>query len=240
MTSAGAGGSVVEQIRRWHIYPTVDELEAYAARAVLRAAAQAIEERGRFTLALAGGNTPQRIYGRLRAVRADWASWHIYFGDERCRPEGDALRNDRMARDVWLDHVPIPRAQIHAIPAEHGARDAARRYTITLASVERFDFVLLGLGEDGHTASLFPDQPGGNGADVVAVRDAPKPPPERVSLTAARLARARQVVFVVSGVQKRRAVAAWRRGDPIPAAAVALPAGVDVLLDTTAWPDPFV
>jgi 6-phosphogluconolactonase len=230
----------VEQIRRWHIYPTVDELEAYAARAVLRAAAQAIEERGRFRVVLAGGNTPQRIYGRLRAVRADWERWHVYFGDERCLPAGDALRNDRMARDVWLDHVPIPPAQIHAIPAELGAREAARRYAATLAPVERFDFVLLGLGEDGHTASLFPDHPGGNGADVVAVRDAPKPPPERVSLTAARLGRARQVMFVVSGTQKRRAVAAWRRGDPVPAATVTLPAGVDILLDTTAWPDPFV
>lgn len=230
----------MEQIRRWHIYPTVDELEAYAARAILRSAEQAVEERGRFTIVLAGGNTPQRIYARMRGATAAWKHWHVYFGDERCRPPGDALRNDRMARDVWLDHVPIPGDQVNSIPAEHGPRQGARRYAETVAPVDRFDFVLLGLGEDGHTASLFPQhRPAGNGV-VLAVHDAPKPPPERVSLSAARLGRARQVVFVVSGVQKRRTVAAWRRGDALPASAVTLPAGVDILLDVTAWPDPFV
>lgn len=229
----------MQQIRRWHIYPDVENLQAHAARAILRAAAQAIAARGRFTIVLAGGDTPVGIYLQLARAAADWSRWYVYFGDERCRPVGDAQRNDALAEDAWLNRVPIPRAQIYRIPAELGARAGAERYAQVVASVDQFDFVLLGIGEDGHTASLFPGcSPAGT--DALAVFDAPKPPPERVSLSAERLSRARQVVFVVAGQTKRQAVAAWRRGDPIPAAAVAPPGGVDILLDVGAWPDPFV
>src|SRR5690606_9201955 len=137
-------------------YPTLDELERHAAEAIRRAAAQAIAARGRFAVVLAGGSTPRGVYARLAAADADWAKWHVYFGDERCRPAGHPERNDRMAREAWLDRVALPRQQIHPIPAELGADEAARRYAATLARLETFDLVLLGLGEDGHTASLFP------------------------------------------------------------------------------------
>lgn len=227
------------QIRRWHIYPSVDNLQAHAARAILRAAAEAIAARGRFTFVLAGGATPVGIYLQLGRANADWSRWHIYFGDERCRPRGDAQRNDSLAEDAWLNRVAIPRAQIHRIPAESGAAAAAADYAEAVADIDQFDFVLLGLGEDGHTASLFPGR-SHDGAAALAVVDAPKPPPERVSLSAGRLSRARQVMFVVAGEKKRQAVAAWRRGDPLPAAAIAPPGGVDILLDVGAWPDPFV
>ena len=232
--------SIARQIRRWHIYSSVEELEAYAARAIVRAATQAIDASGQFTLVLAGGNTPQRVYAALVAAGSDWSRWHVYFGDERCRPAGDALRNDRMARDVWLDRVPIPRNQVHSIETHQGALEAARRYAELLLPIERFDFVMLGLGEDGHTASLFPGYRPIGSEDVIAVDNAPKPPPERVSLSAARLSRAKQVMFVVSGESKREAIAAWRRGDEIPAASIAPPSGVDILLDVSAWPDSFV
>jgi len=228
------------QIRRWHIYPSVAELQTHAARAILRAAAQAIATRGRFHIVLAGGRTPKSIYARLAAAGADWPHWHVFFGDERCRPVGDTLRNDRAATDSWLGRVAIPPDQIHGIPAEHGPREAARRYAATLAPVHRFDFVLLGLGEDGHTASLFPGTLPAAAADVLPVYDAPKPPPERVTLSAGRLSRARQVAFVSTGEEKRLAIAAWRRGDAVPAGAITPPAGVDILLDTAAWPDRFV
>lgn len=225
-----------QQIRRWHIYPSVDEFEARAAHAIARAADQAIERAGRFVIVLAGGNTPCSVYARLAQARSDWSRWHFYFGDERCVPAGDRRRNDRMARDVWLDRVAIPPAQVHAIPAERGAVTAATRYAEIVQPVGRFDLVLLGLGEDGHTASLFSGRAATDG-DVVAVHDAPKAPSERVSLSAARLAQTRQVMFLVSGERKRGVVARWRRGDPIPAAWVAPDAGVDVLLDAAAWPD---
>ena len=138
-----------------------------------------------------------------------------------------------MAGEAWLDHVALPPQGLHEIPAELGAQAAAQAYAGTLRQFGEFDLVLLGLGEDGHTASLFPghdwgEAPGSPAA--LAVLDAPKPPRERVSLSAARLSRARQVLFLVSGGSKARALAQWRAGSDIPARAIAPAAGVDVLV----------
>lgn len=219
---------------RWHILADTDALEQDATARILHAAQQAIARAGAFHLVLAGGNTPRRVYRALARSSVDWPHWHVWFGDERCLPPQDPERNSRMAADAWLDQVPIPPAQIHPIPAELGAVAAANAYAQMLAGLGDFDLVLLGLGEDGHTASLFPGHDWGIGAtapDVLAVFDAPKPPPERVSLSAHRLAAARQVLFIVSGAGKQAAVADWRAGAAIPAAAIAPAAGVDVLLD---------
>ena len=185
------------QVRRWHIYPNVEELETSAARAIARAAAQAIAAHGRFTIALAGGHTPLGIYRRLADVTVEWEHWHVYVSDERCRPIDHADRNDRAIRHVWLDRVPIPWGQVHSIPAERGPQRGAEQYAEIIEAVSRFDFVLLGLGDDGHTASLLPDHPF-EGADVLPVHDSLKPPPERVTLSAPRLSRTRQTVFVVA------------------------------------------
>ncbi|HZV92153.1 MAG TPA: 6-phosphogluconolactonase, partial [Caldimonas sp.] len=173
-------------------------------------------------------------YELLRHADADWASWHVFFGDERCEPPDDPQRNSRMARTAWLAHVATPAGQVHEIEGERGAEEAARRAAATLSGVPDFDLVLLGLGEDGHTASLFPGHDAGTSGDApdaLAVFNAPKPPPERVSLSAHRLGRAREVVFLVAGEEKREAVGRWRRGDDIPARAIAPPAGVDVLIE---------
>jgi 6-phosphogluconolactonase len=222
-------------VTRWHAVSDERALQQAALETILASAAQAIHERGQFHLVLAGGNTPRGIYRRLCAARTDWSRWHIYFGDERCLPPLDPARNSRMAEEVWLDSVPIPSRQLHAIPGELGASQAARMYAETLRTVGDFDLVLLGLGEDGHTASLFPGHEwgrGGGSPDTLAVFDAPKPPPQRVSLSAARLSRARQVLFLVSGESKHRAVAEWRSGKDIPARAIMPAAGVDVLVDS--------
>jgi 6-phosphogluconolactonase len=131
--------------------------------------------------------------------------------------------------------VPIPQDQVHAIPAELGAEASALSYADTLRGVGDFDLVLLGLGEDGHTAGLFPGRDWGVAAsapDALAVFDAPKPPPQRVSLSAARLSRAREVLFLVEGVSKRDAVARWRMGASIPARSIHPHAGVDVLVES--------
>ena len=220
---------------RWHALRDVRALQDAALETILSSAAQAIQARGRFHLVLAGGGTPREIYRALGSVQADWFAWHIYFGDERCLPPDDVGRNSRMAAKAWLDSVSIPAHQVHAIPGELGALRAARAYTETLRAVGDFDLVLLGLGEDGHTASLFPGHEWGaqHGApDALAVFDAPKPPPERVSLSAARLSRARQVNFLVTGESKHRAVSDWRAGKDIPARAITPTAGVDVLLES--------
>jgi 6-phosphogluconolactonase len=216
------------------VFPDAEALAAHAAERILAAARAAIDARGLFRLVLAGGRTPLATYALLARADADWPRWNWYFGDERCLPPGHAERNDTAVRRAWLEPVAAPPANVHAIPAELGADEAARRYIATIAEIDEFDLVLLGLGEDGHTASLFPGRPV-SGAAVLAVHDAPKPPPERVSLSATRLARARQVLFLVTGADKRAAVAAWRQGAAIPAGAIGGP--VQVLLDAAAAGD---
>jgi len=215
------------------VFPDTATLYTTAADYILESARSAIAARGVYRLVLAGGETPRSVYARLAVARADWDRWQVYFGDERGLPRGDAQRNDCMARSVWLDRVPIPPANVHSIPAELGAEAAAVRYADVLAAIGDFDLVLLGLGEDGHTASLFPGQPTG-GADVLAVHAAPKPPPERVTLSAARLSRTRQALFLVTGAGKRMALTAWRQGRNIPARHIAPPGGVELWLDPSA------
>lgn len=229
-------GSDAAAAVRWDGVADVAALYDSACRRILGAAGDAIRQRGRFLIVLAGGNTPQAVYRRLRDADADWSRWQVYFGDERCVPAGDCARNSRMAAEAWLDHVAIPTDQVHAIPTELGAQAAAQAYANTLHDVGDFDLVLLGLGEDGHTASLFPDHDRGGGAhaaDALAVADAPKPPPQRVSLSARRLSRARAVLFLVTGEAKHDAVTRWRAGADIPARAIRPAAGVDVLVEAT-------
>ena len=222
---------------RWHPMTGVAQMNGVIAARIHEAAARAVRERSRFLIVLAGGNTPRGAYEQLRTSQADWSRWHVYFGDERCVARADEARNSRMAASAWLDHVPIPRDQRHEMAAELGPAEAARRYILALAGVGDFDLVLLGLGDDGHTGSLFPghllgEQP--SSPDVLAVFDAPKPPPQRVTLSAARFSRARQTFFLVAGEDKRDAVARWAAGEAVPAACIRPPAGVDVFVDATA------
>jgi 6-phosphogluconolactonase len=228
--------NIASQQCRWRIFSGAEELEQAVADLVLDAAREAISVRDVFHLVLAGGNTPRRIHECLRAAEADWPRWQIWFGDERCLPPDDAERNSRMARTAWLDHAPIPSVNIHCIPAERGPDAGAAAYAHELAGVAEFDLVLLGLGEDGHTASLFPgrDWSATGLAPVLAITDAPKPPPQRVSLSPARLAATRQLVFLVTGAGKRTAVRDWRTGIAIPASRIAPRGGVDIFLDAAA------
>jgi 6-phosphogluconolactonase len=219
---------------RWRPVADLSELHNVALGEILACAATAIRKRGQFHLVLAGGDTPRAIYKQLRATQTDWSAWHIYFGDERCLPPADPRRNSFMAGEAWLDYVEIPPDQMYTIPGELGADLAACEYAQTLNTVGTFDLTLLGLGEDGHTASLFPGHDWGtepDSPDALAVLDAPKPPPQRVSLSAARLSRSRQIMFLVSGESKRGAVAQWRAGENIPARAITAETGVDVLVE---------
>lgn len=218
---------------RWHKVAGSAAFRQEAYRRILDAAANAIAARGNFSLVLAGGNTPRPIYTALRDADTDWSRWDIWFGDERCLPADDPDRNSTMAIQAWLAHVALPPDRIHVIAAEVGAPVAAALYADALREVGAFDLVLLGLGEDGHTASLFPDHDWGSGVDApdaLAVLDAPKPPAQRVSLSAARLSHARSALFLVADAGKREAVRRWRHGDAIPARAIRPRAGVDVLV----------
>lgn len=226
-----------QQFCRWQIFPDAEALRDAAVAVIDQAARQAIAVRGEFHIVLSGGNTPRAVHERLASLKTDWSAWHIYFGDERCLPTDHPERNSYMAHDVWLDCVAIPPMQMHLIPAELGATRAAQEYAKVLHEVGEFDLVMLGLGEDGHTASLFPGHDWGtadDSPDVLAIHDAPKPPPERVSLSAVRLSRAHRVMFLVTGAAKREAVARWQAGEKLPASAIAPEGGVEVLVEVAA------
>lgn len=217
---------------------TCDDPAAVARRTaaiILDSAARAVAARGRFRLVLAGGTTPQLAYRLVAAAQADWACWECAFGDERCLPRSDPGRNSLAAHEALLGRVPIPPEQVLPIPAELGAAEAAEHYARLLAPRLPFDLVLLGMGEDGHTASLFPGHPTPEDeALVVAVHDAPKPPADRVSLTPKALAATRDMVVIVTGASKREALAAWRAGADLPVARVAAAGNALVLVDRAA------
>jgi len=219
---------------RWHVLDNPDAVAAQAARRILQAASRAITERGLFRIVLAGGRTPQAAYRLLVDAATDWSSWEVYFGDERCLPADDAERNSHMAARALLDSVAVPAANIHPIPAEWGAEAAAREYEPVVRAALPFDLVLLGMGEDGHTASLFPGQQHPADQLVHAVHNAPKPPQDRVSLSAGALSDAREVLILVTGAGKQTAIQGWRGGEQLPVAAIGGSAQVDVLLDKAA------
>lgn len=217
------------------VHAGIEELSAAVARRIAMISAQAISLRGMFSIALAGGDTPRRCYQKLCDMTIEWKHVQVYFGDERCLPDGDAHRNDSMANEVLLGHIDIPFGNVHPIPAALGARRAAAEYSSRLRHVLPFDLVLLGMGEDGHTASLFPDNPATELKDIVVpVFDAPKPPPERISLGLGTLSSAREKIFLVAGMAKREALAKIVRGITLPAARVA---GAEWHIDRTALPD---
>ena len=139
-----------------------------------------------------------------------------------------------MVRRAWLDQVNIPASQHYPIPAELGAEPAAAAYSDLISSVLPFDLVLLGIGEDGHTASLFPGQEYSVDEQVHPVHDAPKPPSDRVSLSRNTLANTRGLLILVTGDSKCNAVGAWKNGESIPVASIHPESGVDVLIDHAA------
>jgi 6-phosphogluconolactonase len=218
------------------------------------AAAQAV--RGSASVVLTGGGIGIAVLEQLAALaaepvreRVDWSAVDIWWGDERFVPAGDPERNEKQARAALLDPVGVPAERVHAIPASDGPfdepEDAAQWYAGQLAAaagrpddVPAFDVLLLGMGPEGHVASIFPDSPAARAAgSVVAVRDCPKPPPTRISLTFPAINRAAEVWLLVSGSAKAPAVARGVAGaDPLelPAAGVHGTAATRWLLDAAA------
>jgi 6-phosphogluconolactonase len=183
-------------------------------------------------IALAGGRTPLRTYELVvaRAKDVEWSAVHLFWGDERCVPPDDRASNYRATKESLLDHVPIPPANVHRIRGEDGPERAAAHYENELHDffAERgetspaFDLVLLGMGGDGHTASLFPRGPELDEKQRWVVASvSPVAPRARVTLTLPALAAARRVVFLVTGPEKRDPVFAVFSGDTVlPAARV--------------------
>ena len=213
---------------RWHTFHSQDAINQAAVTRILQSADEAIAKRGCFLIVLAGGSTPKAIYALLAKTQADWSKWHVFINDDRCLPVDDDERNSKMVDEVWLAHVNIPKNQFYAIPCELGPIEGAKAYAKTLTNIGTFDLVLFGLGEDGHTASLFPGHVVDNSADAVPVFNSPKPPAERVTMSQNRLNNTHQALFLVTGSGKQWAVDQWRSGGDIPAQLIKPAFGVDV------------
>ena len=194
------------------LYDDYEALSNAAAGIFVQQARQAMQMKGWFAVALSGGHTPQRTYELLAQPpyrdQVAWRQVHIFWGDERCVPHGDPRSNTRMVRQALLDQVPIPTSQIHPISCGPAAREGADDYEAVLREFfghqpPRFDLVFLGLGENGHTASLFP------GSQVLEEKEhwvseiyVAEQDLHRVTLTALLINQAAVVVFLVSGAQK--------------------------------------
>jgi 6-phosphogluconolactonase len=198
------------------------------ARAVAARVTQAIKDGAR-TLVLAGGSTPARAYQLLAQNPLEWGRVTVLFGDERCVPPHHPESNYLMAKRSLLDRVDP--GTVHRIPAELGAEAGAALYDPIVRALSPLDLVLLGMGPDGHTASLFPGHPAlGADGGAVAVHGATKPPPDRVSLTLRALREARRVLVVATGEEKAEAVALAQRGE-VPAGMIP---SAELLLDRAA------
>jgi len=198
--------------RRLRVYPDLETLSEAAARVFVAEAARAGAARGRFAAALSGGSTPRRTYEFLAAPpfrdRVDWPQVHLFWGDERGVPPEDPRSNYRLAREALVRRVPIPPGNIHPIPAYPSVEEGARAYEAELQAFFAggppcFDLVFLGLGADGHTASLFPGGPlWREETRWVAPVAGTGPGVSRVTLTPQIFNQAGQVVFLVSGADK--------------------------------------
>ncbi|MCW8826863.1 MAG: 6-phosphogluconolactonase [Gammaproteobacteria bacterium] len=226
--------SLFDERLRCHLYDDVAAVARVTMEWIIRDADAALRKRGAFHLVLAGGSTPKLAYQLLVDADTDWSRWHIYYGDERCLPVDDPERNSVMAQQAWLDHVAIPKEQIHPIPAELGAEAGAMNYAHLIEQQLPFDTVLLGMGEDGHTASLFPGHLHDEQELVHEVHNAPKPPSDRVSLSRAALSTTRSLLLLVTGSSKQVALSRWAEGASLPVASIAPECGIDLFLDKEA------
>ncbi|TCC25514.1 6-phosphogluconolactonase [Kribbella speibonae] len=210
------------------IHADADDLAYAVASRFITRVVDAQSTGGVAHVVLTGGRVAAVVYRAVAESPArnqiDWQRVEFWWGDERFLPDGDPDRNETQARDALLSHLDVDPARVHPMPADtgQGAEAAAAAYAeeLVAAGSPKFDVLMLGVGPDGHVASLFPGYPqlAVTEAAAVAVHDSPKPPPTRVSLTFPRLDRAREVWFVVSGEDKAHAVSQALTGGDIPAA----------------------
>jgi len=238
------------------ICPDADALATRAATLIVDASLEAIRERGRFAIVLSGGSTPEKTYDQLARPESrdaiDWSRTYLFVGDERFVAADDPSNNFAMIRRSLIERVPVPPANVLPIGTAYpSVAVSAAAYNRTLEQFfklpaesppPRFDLVLLGLGDDGHTASLFPGKPALEVAEAWVTSSPPgvlPPPVDRITLTFPILNRARQVLFLVAGAKKANVVRRILRESPprdeMPAAGIVPDEGrVTWLLDTGA------
>ncbi|HKD93189.1 MAG TPA: 6-phosphogluconolactonase, partial [Gaiellaceae bacterium] len=180
---------------------------AEAARLVAERLAEQARAGG--SIVLTGGSTPRRAYELAAELEPDWSRVELWWGDERCVPPDDENSNYAMAKKALLDRLEVEPAAVHRMEGELGRSDGAAEYKLELTDAGTFDLVLLGLGQDGHTASLFPNFPtlDVTGRDVVGSDAGMEPFVDRISLTLPRLCNTHELLFLVAGADKADAVA---------------------------------
>jgi len=205
----------------WLIFDDEASLSKALAREILAIAKKSIIENDCFNIVLTGGRSVLSLYKTLSESNSNWNKWHIYISDERFLPAGHKDRNDRLINEIWLDNSTIPKRNIHFIKAELGLNEARLSYENTLKKIDKFDIVLLSMGEDGHIASLFPNHTHPEEQIVVVERDSPKPPKERVSMSYQQLNKAHYVFKLIIGESKQKAVTLLEQNVNLPIARVA-------------------
>jgi len=233
------------------IYPDIDTLSHDAAQHIVRIANESIATYGRFTMALSGGTTPRKTYELLGSEpysrQINWTLVHIFWGDERSVPPESPDSNYRMAHEILLSKIPVPAVQVHRMLANEPDRDVASQEYVedmqrvfATDDIPSFDLIQLGMGPEGHTASLFPHQEAlHEERRLVMPVSVPKPPPDRLTFTPPLLNAARNILFLVTGSDKADALHAVLEGpyqpDEYPTQIVRPPNGEVVwMVDTAA------
>ena len=211
------------------VFPTPEALAEQTADLIARRVGRPGDELESFTIALPGGSTPRGLFRLLAespyTTRINWGRLQLFWTDERCVPPDDPRSNYRMAAEELLERIPIPTGNIHRIHGEDAPEAAARAYAAEIRSVlgnrRGFDLVLLGVGVDGHTASLFPGDDALDTVEQLAVAvHRPPPEPPRVTLTLAALRWAHELLFLVTGKEKRSVLRRLDAGEDLPAARI--------------------
>lgn len=187
---------------------------------IYKSAIKAIEIKGKFHIVLTGGETPKFVYQKLKLLSTNWAAWEFYISDERFVPISIVQLNQLMIRNEFLNHVPVLESQIHFIDVEKDLNSAVFTYCESIINIPDFDLTLLGIGEDGHVASLFPGNDIGlldTSPDVLSVNNSPKPPACRISLSMKRLNKSYKIIIIASGRQKGKIVHDLCGGAEVPA-----------------------
>lgn len=202
-------------MHEWNVYNSFDDAAKMAAEFLANSIKKCIKDKGVCHVILPGGNTPVSTLELLAEKTLPWDKVHWYLGDERCYPQGHNERNDLMIdTHLWSR---ISQTNIHRISAEQGADKAAELYREEIKSIETFDIAFLGMGEDGHTASLFPVNIAlEDSRSVVPVYDSPKPPDNRVSLSINTLLNVKIKVVLVAGKSKTTVIKQIKAGEPLP------------------------
>ena len=200
----------------WIIFDDEISLSKALAQEILNIAKKSIFEKDFFSIVLTGGQSVLNLYKILSKADSNWDKWHIYIGDERFLPAGHKDRNDQIINEIWLNNSTIPQKNIHFIKAELGLLDARVEYENTLKRIDKFDVVLLSMGEDGHIASLFPNHVYPEDQMIVVEHDSPKLPKERVSMSYKQLNRAHYIFKLIIGESKQKAVTLLQQNANLP------------------------